>query len=197
MDRMEELASLVSEPLQQRFLTDLDQIMLSMKNNIQLLSTELLNALQAAIDEAACLQTTAKKGAISYISFSLMQSNLLLEKYAFRIDVYDERFLIDDNEAASEWDFSLLLQNLDTDFDVIDTTLRQSVIRVQEYELWELKKAYQLNYYATATGLLQSLLLLCLNKLSLKRINVVPEVQFTVGPYMEKQMPFYQWRRET
>lgn len=197
MDRMEELASLVLEPLQQRFLTDLDQIMLSVKDNIQLLGTDLLNVLQATIDEAACLQTVAKKGAIAYISFSLLQSNLLLEKYAFRIDVYDKRFLIDDNEAASEWDFSVLLQNLDTNFDVIASTLRQSVIRVQEYELWELKKAYQLNYYATATGLLRSLLLLCLDKLSLDGIDVMPEVQFTVGPYMEKQMSFYQWRRET
>lgn len=197
MERMEELASLVSEPLQQRFLTDLDQIVLCMKDNIELLSDGLLNALQEAVDEAACMQSAEKKGAIAYISFSLLQSNLLLEKYAFRIDVYDERFLIDDSEAASEWDFSLLLQNLDTNFDVIASTLRQSVIRVQEYELWELKKAYQLNYYATATGLLQGLVPLCLDRLSLDGIDTMPEVQFTVGPYMEKQLSFYQWRRET
>lgn len=197
MDRMEELASLVSEPLQQRFLTDLDLIMLSMKDNIQLLSDGLIDALQRVINEAASMQATAKKGAIAYISFSLMQSNLLLEKYAFRLDAYDERFMIDDNEAASEWDFSLLLQNLDTNFDGIASTLRQSVIRVQEYELWELKKAYQMNYYATATGLLQSLLPLCLDKLSLDGTDIMPEVQFTIGPYMENQLPFYQWRRET
>lgn len=196
MERMEELASLVSEPLQQRFLMDLDQIVRCMNDNIQLLSDGLLNALQSAVDEAACMQNAEKKGAMAYISFSLLQSNLLLEKNAFRIDVYDERFLIDDNEAASEWDFSLLLQNLDTDFDVIASTLRQSVIRVQEYELWELKKAYQLNYYATATGLLQSLVPLCLDSLSLDGIDTMPEVQFTVGPYMEKQLSFYQWRRE-
>lgn len=196
MERMEELASLVSEPLQQRFLTDLDQIVRCMNDSIQLLSDGLFNALQSAVDEAACMQDAKKKGAMAYISFSLLQSNLLLEKYAFRIDVYDERFLIDDNEAASEWDFSLLLQNLDTNFDVIASTLRQSVIRVQEYELWELKKAYQLNYYATATGLLQSLVPLCLDRLSLDGIDAMPEVQFTVGPYMEKQLSFYQWRQE-
>ena len=192
MDRMEELASLVSEPLQQRFLIDLDQIVLYMKDNIQVLSADL-----TAIDQSICWQAANKKGAVAYISFSLLQSNVLLEKYAFRIDAYDDRFLVDDSEAASEWDFSVLLQNLDTNFDVIASTLRQSVIRVQEYELWELKKAYRLNYYATATGLLQSLLPLCLDTLSLDGIDVMPEVQFTVGPYMEKQMPFYQWRRET
>lgn len=196
MERMEELVSLASEPLQQRFSTELDQIMLCMKDNIELLGDGLLNALQVAVDEAACMQNAEKKGAIAYISFSLLQSNLLLEKYAFRIDVYDERFLIDDNEAASEWDFSLLLQKLDTNFDVVASTLRQSVIRVQEYELWELKKAYQLNYYATTTGLLQGLVPLCLDRLSLDGIDAMPEVQFTVGPYMEKQLSFYQWRRE-
>ena len=197
MDRMEELASLVSEPLQQRFLTDLDRIVLCMKDNVQVLSADLARSLQKAFDAAVCWQTAAKKGPVAYISFSVMQSNLLLEKYAFQIDAYDERFLVDDNEAASEWDFSILLQNLDADFDVIAATLRQSVIRVQEYELWELKKAYHLNYYATATGLLQGLLPLCLDALSLDGIDVMPEIQFTIGPYMEKQMPFYQWRRET
>lgn len=196
MNRMEELATLVSEPLRQQFLMDLDQIALCMKDNIRVLTADLTSSLQKAIDEAACWQRAGKKRAIGYISFSLLQSNLLLEKYAFRIDAYDDRFLIDDNEAASEWEFSILLQNLDTNFDVIASTLRQSVIRVQEYELWELKKAYCLNYYATATGLLQSLLPLCLSELSLDEIGVMPEVQFTVGPYMEKQLPFYQWRRE-
>ena len=197
MDRMEELASLVSEPLQQRFLTDLDQIVLYMKDNIQVLSAGLTSSLQTAIDQTTWWQTANKKGPVAYISFSLLQSNLLLEKYAFRIDAYDNRFLVDDSEAASEWDFSALLQNLNTNFDVIASTLRQSVIRVQEYELWELKKAYHLNYYATATGLLQGLLPLCLDALSLDGIDVMPEIQFTIGPYMEKQMPFYQWRRET
>jgi len=194
---MEELASLVSEPLQQRFLTDLDRIVLCMKDNVQVLNADLARSMQKAFDAAVCWQTAAKKGPVAYISFSVMQSNLLLEKYAFQIDAYDERFLVDDNEAASEWDFSILLQNLDADFDVIAATLRQSVIRVQEYELWELKKAYHLNYYATATGLLQGLLPLCLDALSLDGIDVMPEIQFTIGPYMEKQMPFYQWRRET
>lgn len=197
MDRMEELASLASEPLQQQFLMDLDQIVLCMKDNIRTLKAGLISSLQKAIDEAACWQRIGKKRAIGYISFSLLQSNLLLEKYAFQIDTYDDRFLIDNNEAASEWDFSILLQNLDTSFDVIASTLRQSVIRVQEYELWELKKAYGLNYYAAATGLLQSLLPLCLSELSLDGSGVLPEVQFTVGPYMEKQLPFYQWRRGT
>lgn len=197
MDRMEELASLVAEPLQQRFLADLDQIVLYMKDNIQVLSADLTRSMQKAFDEAVCWQTAAKKGPVAYVSFSLLQSNLLLEKYAFRIDAYDDRFLVDDSEAASEWDFSILLQSLDTNFAVIASTLRQSVIRVQEYELWELKKAYHLNYYATATGLLQGLLPLCLDALSLDGIDVMPEVQFTIGPYMEKQMPFFQWRRET
>ena len=161
MDRMEELASLVSEPLQQRFLTDLDRIVLCMKDNVQVLNADLARSMQEAFDAAVYWQTAAKKGPVAYISFSVMQSNLLLEKYAFQIDAYDERFLVDDNEAASEWDFSILLQNLDADFDVIAATLRQSVIRVQEYELWELKKAYHLNYYATATERLRGLFPLC------------------------------------
>ena len=188
MDRMEELASLVSEPLQQRFLADLDQLVLYMKDNIQVLSADLTRSLQTAIDQTTCWQTANKKGPVAYISFSLLQSNILLEKYAFWIDTYDDRFLIDDSEAASEWDFSMLLQNLDTNFDVIASTLRQSVIRVQEYELWELKKAYHLNYYATATRLLQGLLPLCLDALSLDGIDVMPEVQFTVGPVSDTDL---------
>ena len=60
MDRMEELASLVSEPLQQRFLIDLDQIVLYMKDNIQVLSADLTSSLQTAIDQSICWQPIKK-----------------------------------------------------------------------------------------------------------------------------------------
>lgn len=193
---MEELAALILEPLQQRFLSELGQILGAMEDNIQTLNTDLLHALQEVLDKSGHLQAITPKGAVAYISFSFLQSNLLLGKYAFQIDAYDERFLIDDYEASSEWDFSLLVQNLDQNFEAMARRLRQSVTRVQEYELWELQKAHQTNYYTTAAGVLQRLLPPCLDKLSFEETAVIPEVQFTIGPYMEKQTPFYQWRRE-
>lgn len=196
MERMEQLTSFAAESLQKRFISDLDQIMNSLKDNTEQITLDLLNTLHCVFDQTGKLQKAGAKGPLAYISFSMLQSNLLLGKFSFQVDAYDERFLLDDNEAAFDWDFSLLLQSVNQDFETVGALLRKSTIRVQEYELLELKQSYQMNYYATAVGVLQQILPLCLKQFLPCGIELAPEIQFTFGSYMENQMSFYQWRQE-
>lgn len=196
MERMEQLTSLAAESLQKRFILDLDQIMNTLKDNAEQITLDLLNTLHCVFDQAGELQKAGAKGPLAYISFSMLQSNLLLGKFSFQVDAYDERFLLDDNETAFDWDFSLLLQNVKQDFETVGALLRKSIVRVQEYELYELKKSYQMNYYSVAVGVLQQILPLCLKQLLPCGIKLSPEIQFTFGSYMENQMSFYQWRQE-
>lgn len=196
MERLKQMAPLISNHLQQQFRNQLGQMLISIRDNYQVLCDSLLSALQQAFDMAGSLQASGEKGAIAYISFSLMQSNLLLCKHALQIDVYDERFLIDDHKAIAEWDFSILLPDIAQSFESISSILRHSMVRIQEYELMELQQAYQLNYYMVVLSVLKSFLLPCLDKLSLNKVNTLSEVQFTMGYYMERQTLFHQWRRE-
>lgn len=196
MKRMDQFISLADKSLQKRFTLDLEQIMSSLKDYSQQITHDLSDTLRCVFNEAGKLQKTGSKGPLAYISFSMLQSNLLLGKFSFQVDAYDQRFLLDDNEVVADWDFSLLLQNVNQNFESVGALLRKSIVRVQEYELWELKKSYQMNYYVVAVGILQQILPLCLKQFQPYGIEFASEVQFTFGLYMENQLSFYQWRQE-
>ena len=164
------------------------------KQSSQLCSS-LCVALLQILKQVQSLQKLGQKGSIAYISFSLLQSNVLLDQFALHIDAYDERFLLDGSETAAEWDFSLLIQSIDTDFESVAQVLRKTQIRVQEYEILELKRSYQTCYYPVVLEFLPTLLDECLMQLPLDTIQLCPEIVFTFGKYLEKQLPFYTWRQ--
>lgn len=194
MDRRETLVTLATEYLQERFEKDLTSICeASVKYHSQLCGN-LFEALHQLFKQTQLSQDTGQKAAIAYISFSQLQSNVLLNKFAFHIAAYDERFYLDGSDASVEWDFSQLIQNVDTNFEPIARILRKTETRVQEYEILELKRSYQIFYYPVVLEFLPQFVQECLIQMPRDTAQFCQEVVFTFGKYMEKQMPFYIWR---
>lgn len=195
MDRRETLTALATEYLQERFAQDLSLIHSAYSKSSPQLRNNLCNTMQQILQQVQLRQEMNQKGSIAYVSFSLMQSNVLMDTFALHVDAYDERFLLDSSEASAEWDFSLLMQNVDTNFEAVAQILRRTETRVQEYEVLELKRSYQTCYYPVVLEFLPSLLEECLKQLPLDTVLLRPEIIFTFGMYLEKQLPFYTWRQ--
>lgn len=195
MDRRETLTALATEYLQERFAQDLSLIHSAYSKSSPQLRNNLCNTMQQILQQVQSRQEMNQKGSIAYVSFSLMQSNVLMDTFALHVDAYDERFLLDSSEASAEWDFSLLMQNVDTNFEAVAQILRRTETRVQEYEVLELKRSYQTCYYPVVLEFLPSLLEECLKQLPLDTVLLRPEIIFTFGMYLEKQLPFYTWRQ--
>lgn len=195
MDRREMFVALTAECLQERFARDLTLIHTANKEHSSQLCSNLCEALLQIFEQAKSLQKLGQKGAIAYVCFSFLQSSVLLDQFALYIGAYDERFLLDSAEAAAEWDFSLLIQNIDTNFESVAQILRKTQTRVQEYEILELKRSYQTCYYPVVLEFLPTLLEECLKQLPLDTVQLCSEIIFTFGKYLEKQLPFYTWRQ--
>ena len=95
--------------------------------------------------------------------------------------------MLDDSEAASEWDFRTLVSCSGPDMDAVAKKIRETMVRVQNYELRELERAYKVNYFALAVEVLRAALPLSIDQAKQGSVELSPEIQFTVGPYMEKQ----------
>lgn len=54
-------------------------------------------------DEIAAMQREGKKGAIAYIHFSVLRTNILLKKHEIRIDAYDENWYLDSVECSCNY----------------------------------------------------------------------------------------------
>lgn len=196
MERMEQLASLAVETMRVSLAMETKDILVALKQNNQQIIDSIKNAIQTVLCEAACQQKTGSKGPVAYISFSFMQSNLLLNHYALRLDAWDKRFMLDDNEATTEWNFHTILPCTGPNMKAVAKKLRGTMIRVQEYELKELERTYCLIYFTIATDILKSALSSSMEAMKHSAAHLDPEVQFTIGAYMEQQQLIYTWRRD-
>lgn len=194
MDRMEQLAALAAKPLGERFEERCGQVLSEAAAQKEPLMQGLAAALDTAMTQARALQMSGRKGPIAFISFSILHSNILLDRNGLRVDIYDEGFWVDDAEASSDWDLAWLFRWMDEDLNAAAKNIRQSVSRVQEYELLELAKAYSLNYYALATLLLTSMLPATVERVPMLETKRAPMIQITAGQYMENQPCIFEWR---
>jgi len=194
MERTAKMAALAEDFLYAKFDEDTEQIMLMLECSGMQMIEKLRETLEKVLGLAAERQKEGEKDRIAYISFSLLKSDLLLNRYSLRVDAWDERFLLDESEASGDWDFHLMLQRVSADFSEMARVIRRKMTRVQQYELAQLERLYRLNYYAFSIVLLQTILPLCLAELGRGSVALADEVQFTVGAYMEQQTIFYQWR---
>ena len=196
MERMEQMASLAIDILREELVKDVKEIISSLEQKNQQITAEIASSVEAALREARNRQKAGEKGAVSYISFSFLQSSLLLDRLAFRVDSWDERFMLDDSEASSEWDFRTLVSCGGPDMNAVAKKVRETMIRVRDYELKELERAYRVNYFALAVEVLRAALPFSVDQVKGSSAELSPEVQFTVGPYMEQQQPIYIWRAD-
>ena len=196
MERMEQMASLATDILREELVNDVKEIMSSLEQKTQQIVAEIASAVETALREAEHRQIAREKRAASYISFSFLQSYLLLDRFAFRVDAWDERFMLDDREASSEWDFRTLVSCSGPDMNAVAKKVRETMIRVQDYELKELERAYRVNYFALAVEVLRAALPFSVDQVKRDSAELSPEIQFTVGPYMEQQQPIYIWRAD-
>lgn len=197
MERMKQVAIAARETVRRK--ADLEKrfILEAMKTYQGHLKSGMVETLNTVFCAAATQQSSGGKREISYICFSFQKDNLPLNRYAIRVDARDNRFYYDLLEATADWDFSLLLRNVDLDFSTIESAVRKSVAQVQPHELEEVRQVYMMHHYAMAMDYLRKIVPTCLKQVQITSILTAPEVKCTIGPYMEQQHIFYTWKPNT
>ena len=71
MERMEQMASLAADVLCEELVNDVKEIMSSLEQKSQQITSEIASAVGTALREAEHRQIAGEKGAVSYISFSI------------------------------------------------------------------------------------------------------------------------------
>lgn len=194
MDRMKQVAIAAREPVRRK--ADLEKrfILEAMKTYQGQLKNGMVETLNTVFYAAANQQSSGSKGEIFYICFSFQKDNLPLNRYAIRADARDSRFYRDLHEASADWDFSILLHNIDSDFSSIESAVRKSVAQVQAHELEEVRQVYMMHHYAMAMDYLREIVPACLKQVQVAPALTAPAVKCTIGPYMGQQHAFHTWR---
>lgn len=82
-------------------LTELDK---DIKNNLEQYISEFERCFLDYCDKVYEMQQEGKKKSIAYIQFSVLRTNILLNKHVIRMDAYDENWYLDTAECNGEYE---------------------------------------------------------------------------------------------
>ncbi len=163
---------------------------------LEMQETALLESLQLAIEtaflEVSKQQNLQKKEAVQYISFAVLFSDMLLERYGFHIELYDVNLFLDESFTFGRWEIPDIYSYIQEDMEQIERSVKQKFTRVTKSELFELKSYYTIQYIGIEEAWLRKLVNQ-LTELDKKEADCMPSLQILFGLYMEGQEVLRTW----
>lgn len=104
----------------------LNQLDLYIKSHLDELTGQLSDCISKYGESIYEMQQTGKKGAIAYLQFSMLRTNILLNKHELRLDAYDENWYLDMVECSSSYEVNEILTSLTKFADMVEALRKES-----------------------------------------------------------------------
>lgn len=100
------------------------------KDNYQELVDQFVESFMKYCNQIVSMQQQGTKGAIAYIHFSILRTNILLKKHVIRIDAYDETWYLDSVECSGSYEVEKIYAYLEEYCDVVEEYREKSIGKV-------------------------------------------------------------------
>jgi len=135
--------------------------------------------------EIATLQEAAHLDAISYIEYTLLQTNMINKDYAAEIRVYGEEWYLCKNQRVIDrFDISFLFQNFDRLWAELLVMSKQYVGKVSSLDITGFMMDAASKFYAYVVSLCRFSILECIEQDYFKAIEKATQFSINVGEYM-------------
>lgn len=196
MERSNEIFKLSEELIKDRFSIRSDQLKLFINENLSSILTGFIKTFDALFKKANELQQKKIKNNISIINISFLYSNLLINKYGFQIDLYDNEYYLDQIEISADLDLSFLFGFVEEDMEYIRKKLSKKFIKLKYFEVLKIKNRYIMNYYMIAQELIKSLTPYIKRMKEYKKLKKADKVVVFLGEYMGMNYCIQEFKKE-
>lgn len=104
----------------------LNQLDLYIKSHLDELTDQLSDCISKFGKSIYEMQQTGEKGRIAYLQFSLLRTNILLNKHELRLDAYDESWYLDNVECSGIYEVNEILSPLSEFADMVEALRKES-----------------------------------------------------------------------
>lgn len=132
-----------------------------------------------------CIQTKKK---IGYIVISILESSIITKTYDLQIAFYSKDLYADRHPIYKYWAPVFIYESLDADIEEMESLLKQQIIRLKPYEVYEIKNQYVINFYFLIGFLIKGMVPQIANIQMFQEADKEKEVKILFGKYMEKQI---------
>lgn len=163
---------------------------------------KITGSLSAAISQlcrqASRQQQEGCKGSAAYLCLSFLRTNILDDKWQYRLDLYDERFYLDQTECSTIWEIDFVWDYLKGRLaeltKAVSTTMYVNKVRPRHINQVKMSMAEQ--YHEIAMVCTKLIIEEALKTPEYAALQKVPNFRVLMGEYVDKNMLMYEEQPE-
>lgn len=187
MDRMEHLVKIADEFLTRKYFENAAVA----ERYFRLHKGEVTRQFSNVVWEGLA-RCKAKRKKVKYIIVSILESSILTKSYELQVAFFDERMYLDDESEYIYWVPLFLFEQIEDDIWAYRKKASQTVVRIKEYEIEQIFRAYAFNRYLDVYALLKDIIRDVLEQETPNFECLAEDVSILFGQYMEKSVLLYQ-----
>lgn len=177
--------------MEPRFLENLDLIEDDFDKNKDLILREMSENFDKIFKEAIKRQRENGKSKIRCISIFYLRSSIITGSLDFLVGVYDENYYGDFTPIYGQLYFNFIMKYYLEDIVYFEKTLREKIVRLQKYEVNEIKIPYAGEYFKVIEKFLENNYETIVELDSFKELDKDEELEITFGEFMDQNEVIY------
>lgn len=177
--------------MEETFQKSCEEIQVEIDSDASKIWAELHNVICKCLETAGKLQRQNQKGKLQYLAFSLMQHSLFFGKLELRIDALDDGFYLDTQEVSAHYQADFLQHRYHKDLEYLYKKAEENFIRIQSYELIQIRQTYAVYYYSLLFHMIEALTEMILQTIMESGIDTTDNFKIICGDYMDNAVILY------
>ncbi|MBD5530680.1 MAG: hypothetical protein HDQ98_00545 [Lachnospiraceae bacterium] len=184
--RRNEIFQYLQEGMEKCFYKSCQSIQTEIENGGDRIWSDLKAILEQILMHVADMQKKNNKGSAQYLVFSFLNSSIHFEELELRIEVLDDGFYLDEQEAAGYYCPQFLQAVYLSGVECLCWEASEKFVRLQNQELFEIKKEYAKFYNALLCQMIKSLCGMIMGTVVESGIKMTEDFKIIYGEYMGK-----------
>ncbi|AJG99816.1 hypothetical protein LF65_03253 [Clostridium beijerinckii] len=186
VNKKEILNKFVNKYVGDRWITEFNNIDEKYKNNKNSIQEDLKSQFADVCKLGIALQDQGLKGEIKYIYFSLLRTSLLENKGEFRIDLYDERWLLDKAECSVNINLDFIYTSLFKHMEELKEKKKEHVRTITDMDIEELMLLESNLYHILSVEFLRNVIEELLEVPSYKELKKSEDIKIMAGEFRDE-----------
>lgn len=152
---------------------------------------DLKSVVHKVLESADKLQKQNRKGSLQYLLFSFMQYGVCSGILEINVSAYDDRFYLDEEEAAETFPLTFLQDQYGNDISYLYQKAEEKFVRIQNHERTDIREWYSDYYDSIAYAVVESLAELIMKEITESDVKITGCFKILYGGYMDQAVTVY------
>lgn len=190
-ERAEELIYFLMPFMEENFDKSKEILQAEIVRNAPEIWNDLKSVVHKVLGRADELQKQNRKGSLQYLLFSFMQYGVCSGMLEINVSAYDDRFYLDEEEAAETFPLTFLQDQYGNDISYLYQRAGEKFVRIQNHERTDIREWYSDYYDSISYAVVESLAELIMKEITESDVKITDHFKILYGGYMDQAVTVY------